>query len=130
MAKEQKYLDGFNMLSLKLFVKSVSITEIHRYWNLLLVGEELYTISPRCKTRLWREFWGILRKKISSTIGFSRRLDITLLKSKILIVSKYNFNVFLSSGLGFGGGLLVKITPNAAFWHTIGHRHKTFWNIK
>ncbi len=115
MAKEQKTSVDFNRTAIvpdfQLCYQPISTTVMIRYTNHLFHQDELYHIfdymhqvMPKNldrKPELRREFWGILGKKINSTIKAIFRLDNASLRIKILILSKCNFNTFLSNELSF-----------------------------
>jgi len=144
MKKEPTNLNGFRrkLIASNLqpfFYKPISAMAMIKYRNHLLPRNELYpfddvhqTISknPECKPTLWREFWGILGKKINPTTRAIFQSDRTSLKIKILILLKCSFNTFLSKELSFEEIPSTKNPLIPAIWHKIGHNHKTFWNKK
>lgn len=140
MAKEQKTSDDFYRTviapDLQLFYKPISATAMIKHMNHLLPKNKLYNLldyihqitarKPESKPELWREFWGILGKKINPTTRAVFQLDIALLKIEILILSKYIFNPFLSNDLNFKEIPQTKNLLIPAIWHRISQTQESF----
>lgn len=125
MAKAQKTSDDFNGMlmasDLQQFHKTIPARAVIKYKNRVLREDGRYrhfehqTIykNPTAKPRLWREFWGILGKKINSTTRGIFQLDKVSLKFEFLILLKCSFNTFLSNELSFQEIIQTKKTANS-----------------
>ncbi len=142
MKKEPTNLNGFRKKliasNLQPFYKSISATAMMKYRNHLLPKNELYNLfgyirqttskNTKPERELWREFWGILGKKINPATNTTLRLNIAPLSVQILILLKCRFNTFLSNELSFEKIQQAKNPLIPAIWHRVGYSHKTFWN--
>lgn len=140
MAKKQKTSENFSRTAIvpnfQPFYKPISATAmIKDTYYLLLRKDKLHShdymhqvMSKNLnrKSGLRREFWGILGKKINPTTKAIIRLGNAPLRIKILFLSKYNFNTFLSNKLRFKEVPDVKKPLIPAIWHRIGLTQKSF----